>query len=62
MREPTAEMLGRGRFEELLRDALKGRRPSGGSDGRGSEKKRTLFPDGGRSDRNADGGTEGSSC
>ncbi len=58
MREATAETFGRGRFDELLRDALKGRRPSGGSDGRGSEKNRTLFPDGGRSERIADGGTD----
>ena len=56
MREPTAEMLGRGRFVEFLRDALKGRCCRGGSDGRGSEKNRTLFPDGGRSERIADGG------
>ena len=58
MSEATAETSGRGRLDELLRDALKGRRPSGGSDGRGSEKNRPLFPDGGRSERIAEGGTD----
>ena len=57
IRDVTAEMSGRGRLDVLLREALKGRRPSGGSDGRGSEN-RTLFPDGGRSERIADGGTD----
>ena len=59
MSAATAETFGRGRFE-LLRDELKGRHPSGGSDGLGSEKNRTLFPDGGRLERIADGGMDGS--
>ena len=46
-----AETSGRGRR------ALKRCPSRGGSDGRGSEKNRTLFPEGGRSERIADGGS-----
>ena len=44
-----AETSGRGRR------ALKRCRSDGGSDGRGSEKNRTLFPDGGRAERRDEG-------
>ena len=47
-------MLGRGRSDGL-RVALNGRRSRGGSFGRGSEKKRTRFPDGACDVRNAEG-------
>ena len=56
MRAATADTSGRGRpCCADLPVALNGRRSRGGSPGRGSEKKRTRFPDGVFEERNADG-------